>query len=159
MTATILFLLATVSAAGACVGSFIGTWSLRRARGEQALVGRSRCDDCHRRLSWAEMAPVASYLVLGGRCRSCRAPLDRLQLASEVGGALVPPIVALACLAMARPPASFGFGSALGLILLAIAINVRRSRASHAPTPSNPAASRPPTAAPPALAGGQGRAT
>jgi len=126
VTVEALVLLA-LSIVGACIGSFIGTWSLRRTRGEQTLVGRSHCDHCGHGLSFAESVPIASYLILRGRCGYCRASLDRLQLLAEVGGAFV---VSSAWLVRPAEPGSligFCLLAALGLTLLAIAIHDLRT--------------------------------
>lgn len=121
VTVEILVVLA-LSIAGACMGSFIGTWSLRQTHGEQALVGRSHCDSCRHSLSFAEIAPIASYLMLRGLCGYCRAPLDRLQLVAEIAGALV---LASAWLVHQDDPSfliGFSLRAGLGLTLLMIAI-------------------------------------
>jgi len=36
----------------------------------------SACPACGRELSWFENVPLVSYTLLGGRCRSCRAPIS-----------------------------------------------------------------------------------
>lgn len=36
------------------------------------VVSRSRCPKCQHQLSWWENIPVLSYLVLRGKCRSCK---------------------------------------------------------------------------------------
>jgi len=65
---------ASVGALGAAVGSFLNVVALRSERGERP-TGRSRCPHCARTLSWHELVPIASYLFLRGRCRTCRTPL------------------------------------------------------------------------------------
>ncbi|MDE2562218.1 MAG: prepilin peptidase [Sphingomonadales bacterium] len=74
---------------GLLVGSFIGAALLRMPEGRSLVFGRSRCDACGRRLGPGELVPVVSFLVLRGRCRSCKAPIDRWQPAAEACGALV----------------------------------------------------------------------
>ena len=80
----------SVVAIGAVMGgsaaSFAGVVSARGWRG--AMRGRSRCDSCDRVLRWAELLPVASFLVLRGRCRSCRAGIGQSALVGEVVGVL-----------------------------------------------------------------------
>lgn len=60
---------------GLAVGSFLNVVALRTERGEQP-TGRSHCPHCARVLSWYELIPLASYLVLRGRCRTCRTRLS-----------------------------------------------------------------------------------
>lgn len=74
---------------GAIVGSFITTWAVRTARGEQALTGRSRCDGCGKALSFAATLPLASFAVLKGRCQSCRAKIDAAHPFGEAAGAVI----------------------------------------------------------------------
>lgn len=40
------------------------------------MVPRSRCPHCGHQIRWFENIPVASYLVLGGKCASCRSPIS-----------------------------------------------------------------------------------
>ncbi|ALN62891.1 type IV leader peptidase family protein [Lysobacter antibioticus] len=40
------------------------------------VVERSHCPHCKHQLSWYENIPVLSYLVLRGRCRSCKTPIS-----------------------------------------------------------------------------------
>lgn len=91
-------------ALGAIAGSFIATVLIRWPRGESALVGRSRCDDCAAALRARDLVPVFSHLALRGRCRRCGARIDRRHLAIELASAGIgllallvhPPAVALA---------------------------------------------------------------
>lgn len=63
--AAVVFLL------GLCVGSFLNVVIYRLPREETVVTGRSRCTSCGRTLSWRDLVPVASYLILGGKCRYC----------------------------------------------------------------------------------------
>ncbi len=49
----------------------------------------SRCTTCGRLLSWYDNVPVVSYAVLGGRCRSCRAPISIMYPSVEITTAVV----------------------------------------------------------------------
>lgn len=60
---------------GLVVGSFLNVVVLRSEGGER-LTGRSRCPHCARILSWYDLVPLVSYLVLRGRCRTCRTHLS-----------------------------------------------------------------------------------
>lgn len=35
------------------------------------LGGRSRCDHCHKQLTWADNVPLLSFVMLRGKCRHC----------------------------------------------------------------------------------------
>lgn len=74
---------------GAVVGSFIGAATLRLPRGEGIVTGRSHCDQCGRTLTAWEMIPVVSYVHLGGRCRTCFAPIAIDQPMAEIASALI----------------------------------------------------------------------
>lgn len=74
---------------GAAIGSFAGACALRIARGDGVVSGRSRCDSCGKVLSPMELVPVLSFAFLMGRCRACRAPIDRLQPFAEISGAAI----------------------------------------------------------------------
>jgi leader peptidase (prepilin peptidase) / N-methyltransferase len=63
------------AAFGAVVGSFLNVCIYRLPLGKSVVWPGSACPHCGRALSWYENIPVVSYLVLGGRCRTCRAPI------------------------------------------------------------------------------------
>jgi leader peptidase (prepilin peptidase) / N-methyltransferase len=60
---------------GALVGSFLNVCIHRLPRGKSIVWPASACPACRRELSWYENIPIVSYVVLGGRCRTCRAPI------------------------------------------------------------------------------------
>ena len=61
---------------GLAVGSFLNVLIDRLPNGESPLSGRSYCDKCKKTLKWYDMVPVASFLILKGKCRFCRASLS-----------------------------------------------------------------------------------
>jgi leader peptidase (prepilin peptidase)/N-methyltransferase len=69
---------------GLCIGSFLNVCMYRLPRRESLVSPGSRCTSCSRSLSWYENIPVASWIVLGGRCRTCRAPVSGLYPAVEL---------------------------------------------------------------------------
>jgi len=74
---------------GACAGSFLNVAALRRAEGLNFITGRSRCPACGQRIKWFDLIPVISWLVLAGRCRSCKARISPRYLIVELIGAAV----------------------------------------------------------------------
>jgi len=68
----------TVAAAafGAIVGSFLNVCIYRLPRNRSIVWPASACPSCRRSLSWFENVPIVSYLLLRGRCRTCRAPIS-----------------------------------------------------------------------------------
>lgn len=61
---------------GVCVGSFLNVLIWRTLHGMSPYKGRSVCDKCGRQLAWYENIPVISFVVLGGRCRTCKKKID-----------------------------------------------------------------------------------
>jgi leader peptidase (prepilin peptidase)/N-methyltransferase len=61
---------------GLAVGSFLNVCVHRIPRGQSLTVPPSRCPACEYRLRWYDNIPVASYAILGGRCRKCRTPIS-----------------------------------------------------------------------------------
>lgn len=61
---------------GLSAGSFINVVIWRVPRGEGVAAGRSRCRDCGQPLTWYDLVPVISWLILRARCRHCRAPIS-----------------------------------------------------------------------------------
>lgn len=69
-------LVALVFAMGAAVGSFVSVLIYRTLRGMNPYKGRSMCDYCKRQLAWYENVPLLSYVVLRGKCRTCKKKID-----------------------------------------------------------------------------------
>ena len=69
MSAAFLFLL------GLMVGSFLNVCIYRIPRKESLAWPSSHCTSCNRALSWFENVPVFSWMLLRGRCRTCRASI------------------------------------------------------------------------------------
>jgi leader peptidase (prepilin peptidase)/N-methyltransferase len=59
-------------AVGLAVGSFLNVCIYRLPRHESVMFPGSHCTVCDRSLDWFENLPLASWLVLRGRCRTCR---------------------------------------------------------------------------------------
>ncbi len=56
---------------GLIVGSFLNAVIFRLHEGESFVMGRSHCMHCRHELAAADLIPVASYIMLGGKCRYC----------------------------------------------------------------------------------------
>ena len=56
---------------GLTVGSFLNCVIYRLRTSESFLKGRSYCPHCKHILSWQDLIPVLSFLILKGKCRYC----------------------------------------------------------------------------------------
>ncbi len=61
---------------GLAVGSFLNVCIHRLPRDQSLNSPPSRCPSCEYRLRWFDNIPVLSYVLLGGRCRKCRARIS-----------------------------------------------------------------------------------
>jgi leader peptidase (prepilin peptidase)/N-methyltransferase len=60
---------------GAVVGSFLNVVAYRLPRRQSLVRPASRCPACQAPIKPYDNVPVLSWLILRGRCRSCRAPV------------------------------------------------------------------------------------
>lgn len=60
---------------GLAFGSFLNVCLSRWPAGESIVSPRSHCRACRRTLVWWENIPLLSWLVLRGRCRTCKTPI------------------------------------------------------------------------------------
>ena len=109
---------AALLALGLCLGSFLNVVVYRLPRGRSIAWPPSACPACGHAIRPFDNVPVASWLVLGGRCRDCRAPISWRYPAVELGAGLVTVAIAAAV----GPRASLLPAIAFGLGLLAVAL-------------------------------------
>lgn len=78
------------AAFGLCIGSFLNVVIYRLPR-DQSLRDPvwSYCPNCLHRIRWYDNLPVVSFVLLGGRCRDCRAPISARYPVVEMAAALV----------------------------------------------------------------------
>jgi len=58
------------------------------------MTPRSRCPACNHEISVTENIPILSYVMLGGKCRSCRAPISLRYPLIELASGIVAVVVA-----------------------------------------------------------------
>ena len=61
---------------GITIGSFLNVCIYRIPLHESIVTAPSHCMSCGEKLKWFDMVPVFSWLVLGGRCRSCKTKIS-----------------------------------------------------------------------------------
>ena len=104
---------------GLCVGSFCNVLILRIPRGEEFVKTPSHCFSCGHDLSWYENIPLLSWLVQGGKCRHCAAPISKQYPIVE---ALNAAAWLLCALRHGDDPFRVGLYCALSSLLLVIAV-------------------------------------
>lgn len=75
-------------ALGAIVGSFLNVVIHRYPREESLVFPASHCPNCNAPVKPYDNIPIVSYIVLGGRCRSCRQPFSIRYPLVELANAL-----------------------------------------------------------------------
>jgi len=72
---------------GAIIGSFLTVCIYRLPREQSIIRPRSACPECGRTIRWYDNVPILSFILLGGRCRNCRASIPyRYPLVELVNG-------------------------------------------------------------------------
>ncbi len=75
ITMTIM-MIAFVFIFGLLIGSFLNVCIYRIPREEEIVYTPSHCMSCGTRIRWFDLLPVISYLLLKGKCRSCKQKLS-----------------------------------------------------------------------------------
>ncbi len=83
------FVYVFVGVFGAIIGSFLNVVIHRLPREESIVFPNSRCPSCETAIAFYDNVPVLSYLLLGGRCRSCKVHISARYPAVEALTALL----------------------------------------------------------------------
>jgi len=78
------FLAAAMFAFGLCFGSFLNVCIYRLPREKSVVTPRSACPHCGSPIPLYHNIPVVSWLILGGKCRSCNQPISPRYLIVEL---------------------------------------------------------------------------
>lgn len=70
MTYAILFIF------GAMVGSFLNVCIWRMPREESIIKQPSNCPNCKKQIQWFDNIPLVSFVLLGAKCRCCKAKIS-----------------------------------------------------------------------------------
>lgn len=86
---TFLYFYIFIFLLGLAVGSFLNCIIYRLEKEESPLKGRSYCPKCKHQLSWQDLIPVFSFLILRGRCRYCQKSISWQYPLVEISTALL----------------------------------------------------------------------
>ncbi|MFQ6096332.1 MAG: prepilin peptidase [Armatimonadota bacterium] len=78
-----------VFALGATVGSFLNVCIYRLPQRESIVTPRSHCYSCGAQLTFVDLIPILSFIILGRRCRHCGKPFGWQYFIVELGSALL----------------------------------------------------------------------
>ena len=78
-----------VAVFGLIIGSFLNVVILRFDDLKSILKTRSHCVKCKKQLAWYDLFPFFSYLLLRGKCRSCKAKISLQYPVVEIATALI----------------------------------------------------------------------
>lgn len=70
------FVIVVAAVYGLIIGSFVNAWAYRLAHEEPIHSGRSHCPACGHQIRAYDNVPLASWLLLRGRCRDCGARIS-----------------------------------------------------------------------------------
>jgi leader peptidase (prepilin peptidase)/N-methyltransferase len=91
---TLAYAAVLAGAFGLLLGSFINVVAYRLPRGESLAFPGSRCPSCETPIKPYDNVPVLSWLLLRGRCRSCRSAISaRYPIVEGVTAALLVAVV------------------------------------------------------------------
>jgi len=79
-----LLLEGAIFALGLCFGSFLNVCIYRLPREKSVVTPRSACPHCGDLIPLYHNIPVISWLILRGKCRSCKAPISPRYLVVEL---------------------------------------------------------------------------
>ncbi|MCF0234961.1 MAG: prepilin peptidase, partial [Thermoguttaceae bacterium] len=71
-----IFFVAWIAFFGAAVGSFLNVVIWRVPEGMSLVTPPSHCPKCGARIRWYDNVPIFGWILLGGKCRDCRAPIS-----------------------------------------------------------------------------------
>lgn len=97
-------MVAVVALFGSLIGSFLNVVVYRVPAGLSLVRPPSACPSCGSRIRAYDNVPVVSWLVLRGRCRSCRARISVRYPLVELGTAILFAVVAYAFLGPLHVP-------------------------------------------------------
>lgn len=101
---------------GLLVGSFLNVCIYRIPLEKTIVRGRSYCPSCGSLIRWYQNIPVVSFLLLGGKCASCKARISPLYPVVE----LLTGVIFLTVFLSTGPTVDFLILAALSAVLIVI---------------------------------------
>ena len=83
------FYLILVFLFGLIFGSFANVCIYRLPINKNLIFGRSFCTDCKKKINWYDNIPLISFILLGGKCRSCKKKISIEYLFIELISGLI----------------------------------------------------------------------
>ncbi|MEW9699792.1 A24 family peptidase [Paenibacillus sp. SI8] len=74
---------------GHLLGSFLNVVAIRLLNGQSFVYPPSHCVHCKTRIHYYDLIPVISYVLLGGKCRSCKARISAVYPLGELATGLL----------------------------------------------------------------------
>jgi leader peptidase (prepilin peptidase)/N-methyltransferase len=102
---------------GLVTGSYLNVVIHRLPRGQSTVLPRSRCPSCGGAIRALDNVPLVSWLVLGGRCRHCRAPISARYPAVEALTA----VLFVLCMERFGPTPAAAVGALFCALMIALA--------------------------------------
>jgi leader peptidase (prepilin peptidase) / N-methyltransferase len=102
---------------GLIVGSFLNVCITRIPEGTSIVSPRSRCPHCASRIKPYDNVPVVSWLVLGGKCRNCQAPISPMYPTVELLTALLF-VACYLCFGLSLPALKWAFFICILVVLV-----------------------------------------
>jgi len=83
------FVASVAGVLGLLLGSFLNVCVLRWPVDESVVSPPSHCPGCDQPIRWFDNIPVVSWLMLGGKCRTCQIPISKLYPLVELAVGLI----------------------------------------------------------------------
>jgi leader peptidase (prepilin peptidase)/N-methyltransferase len=74
---------------GLLIGSFLNVCIVRLPADQSVVRPGSRCPNCGTPIRWYDNLPIVSWLLLGGKCRTCKTPISPLYPLVELATGLL----------------------------------------------------------------------
>ena len=73
---------------GGVLGSFANVCIYRLPKNQGVITGRSSCPNCKNKIHWYDNIPLLSFILLMGKCRHCKNPIDLQYFIVELIGTI-----------------------------------------------------------------------